>query len=304
MKFKKFFSIFVSALIIFEAYSFYSFHADEFEDAEFLYTKMTEFLKEYNSVSPEKIDDVCKEFMKSRIPESNLLNEQDFNEKSKGNIILYRGVDNKKYADEFKHENIFLSCWNARGSGIYTTTSLDCAKYYHQGASEHPDDTLIKMFISQKDVKILDDKYLEKLQEIIVEKHPEEFGEFKNNKYIDKYVFDSLSEYINSFNEVCQTLDKMNLSKEDYVKEKEKRFEEIRKKYQVTTGSIYEKLLAERKTYYKSNKAYVWFNSGLLTKLMGFDVLYTVGLLRTDLFDEPEEEYLVVNPNVLNVLEG
>ena len=107
MKFKKFFSIFVSALIIFEAYSFYSFLAVEFEDAEFVYTKMTEFLKEYNSVSPEKIDDVCKEFMKSRIPESNLLNEQDFNEKSKGNIILYRGVDNKKYADEFKHENIF-----------------------------------------------------------------------------------------------------------------------------------------------------------------------------------------------------
>ena len=64
-----------------------------------------------------------------------------------------------------------------------------------------------------------------------------------------------------------------------------------------------QKLIAERKKYYKSNKAYVWFNSGLLTKLMGFDILYTTGSLR-DFFVGTEDEYLIVNPNILNVLKA
>lgn len=51
---------------------------------------MTEFLSKNNDVTPEKIDDVCKEIIGSKIPESNLLSKQDFEEKSVGNTILYR----------------------------------------------------------------------------------------------------------------------------------------------------------------------------------------------------------------------
>lgn len=92
----------------------------------------------------------------------------------------------------------------------------------------------------------------------------------------------------------------MNLSKEDYVKEEEKVLKEFWDK--LKKDPVCQKLIAERKKYYKSNKAYVWFNSGLLTKLIGYDVLYTNGLLR-NFFIGNEEEYLIVNPNVLKVLQ-
>ena len=48
-------------------------------------------------------------------------------------------------------------------------------------------------------------------------------------------------------------------------------------------------------------KAYLWFNSGLLTKLMEYDVLHTKEYLR-DFYTKEEDEYLVVNPKILHVL--
>ena len=168
MKFKKIFSVLFSALTVFSVSSFSGIFANEIDDAELLYTKMTEFLSKNNNINPEKIDDVCKEIIGSKIPESNLLSKQDFEEKSVGNTILYRGVENKAYADEFKNGKAFISCWNVRGSGIYTTTSLDCAKSF--ASKQNPDDTLIKAFFSKYNVKTLNNDYLEKLKgkEVIV----------------------------------------------------------------------------------------------------------------------------------------
>lgn len=299
MKFKKFFSTLLSALTVFSVSSFSGIFANEIDDAELLYTRMTEFLSKNNDVTPEKIDDVCKEIIGSKIPESNLLSKQDFEEKSVGNTVLYRGVENKSYADEFRNGKVFISCWNVRGSGIYTTTSLDCAKSY--ASKQNPDDTLIKAFISKSNVKVLNNDYLEKLKELIIKRHSEEFGEFEN-KCSNDYIFDSAADYINkAFEEAQKKLDEMNLSKEDYVKEEEKVLKEFGDK--MKQDPVCQKLIAERKKYYKSNKAYVWFNSGLLTKLMGFDILYTNGSLR-DFFVGTEDEYLIVNPNILNVLKA
>ncbi len=225
MKFKKVFSTLLSALTVFSISSFGSVFANEIDDAELLYTKMTEFLSKYNNVTLEKIDDVCKEIIGSKIPESNLLSGQDFEEKSVGNTILYRGVENKAYADEFKNGKVFISCWNVRGSGIYTTTSLDCAKSYAN--KQNPDDTLIKIFISKSNVKILNNDYLEKLKELIIKRHSEKFGEFEN-KCSNDYIFDSAADYITkAFKEAQKKLDEMNLSKEDYVKEEEKVLKEF-----------------------------------------------------------------------------
>ena len=42
----------------------------------------------------------------------------------------------------------------------------------------------------------------------------------------------------------------------------------------------FKKLYKNRKNYYTSAKAYVWLNSGLLTKLMEYDVLHTKEYLR------------------------
>ncbi len=302
MKFKKIFSTLLSALTVFSVSSFCSIFANEIDDAELLYTRMTEFLSKNNDVTPEKIDDVCKEIIGSKIPESNLLSKQDFEEKSVGNTVLYRGVENKSYADEFRNGKVFISCWNVRGSGIYTTTSLDCAKSF--ASKQKPDDTLIKAFFSKDNVKTLNNDYLEKLKELIIKRHSEEFGEFEN-KSKNEYIFDNLNEYVEKASaDMYKKIDElisMNLSEEDYVKEEEKVLKEFGDK--LKKDPMCQKLRAERKRYYKSNKAYVWFNSGLLTKLMGFDILYTNGSLR-DFFVGTEDEYLIVNPNILNVLKA
>ena len=305
MKFKKIFIVFFSILTVFIANSFSCCFADKIDDdAEILYTKMKRFLSDYSDVNPEEFDDVCRQFMSGKIPETNLLGKQDFEEKSKNNIVLYRGVSNKEYADRFKQGEVFLSRWNVRGSGIYTTTSLGCAKLYANKIN--PDDALIKLFILRGNTKILDNKYLEKLKEIIIKKHGEEFGEFEG-KHDNEYIFDSMASYINrSFAEiyinVMFELSEMNLSDEEYLNKEMELFNE--KIDKLKSGLIYQKFLSKRKKYYTSNKAYVWFNSGLLTKLMGFDVLYTYGSLRENYSAGNEEEYLVVNPNVLNVLRG
>lgn len=129
MKTKKIIGLFFGILTILAVNNFCC-NANEFDDAEFLYSKINEFLVIYKDVNPEMFDDVCKEFMDGTIPETNLLSKEDFEKKSKRNIVLYRGVKNKKYADEFKQGKVYLSCWIVRGSGVYATTSLRCAKSY------------------------------------------------------------------------------------------------------------------------------------------------------------------------------
>lgn len=302
MKTKKFVSVLFGVAFALVLNIFYC-YANEFEDAEFLYSKINEFLIAHKDVNPEMFDDVCKEFMGGTIPKTNLLDKQDFEKKSKRNIVLYRGVENKKYADEFKQGKVYLSCWGVRGSGVYTTTSLRCAESYAN--KENFNDTIIEMFISKSNAKILDNDYLEKLKKIIIEKHKVEFGEFESN-YRNEYVFDSSSSYNSKifamvYQEVVAELSGLGLSDDDYLKEEARIFK--KKMSQVKESAVYQKVFSEKKRYYKSNKAYVWFNSGLLAKLLGYDVLYTKDLLSKDYEFGNEEEYLIINANILNVLQ-
>ena len=302
MKLKKIIGLFFGILTILVVNNFCC-NANEFDDAEFLYSRINEFLIAHKNVSPEMFDDVCKEYMGGTIPKINLLNNKDFEKQSKGNIILYRGVENKAYADELKQGKVYLSCWGVRGSGIYTTTSLDCAKSY--AGKENFNNTIIEMFISKGNAKILNNDYLEKLKKIIIEKHETEFGEFESN-YRNEHIFDSLSGYNSKifamvYQEVIAKLSEMNLSDKDYLKEEAKIFK--KKMQQVKESAIYQKKFSETKKYYKSNKAYVWFNSGLLTKLLGYDVLYTKDLLSKECGSGDEEEYLIINANILSVLQ-
>lgn len=52
------------------------------------------------------------------------------------------------------------------------------------------------MFTKQDEVKILENTYLEKIKNTIIEKHFDEFGEFstKDNEY---YIFDNLQKFVN-----------------------------------------------------------------------------------------------------------
>ena len=100
--------------------------------SECLYKKINDFLLEYKDVPPEKFDDICKEYMTKNTTTVKLLSEKDFEEKSKDSIVLYRGINENQFADNFKKGIIYMpsNAKNVRGMGIYTTTSLECAKRY------------------------------------------------------------------------------------------------------------------------------------------------------------------------------
>lgn len=267
------------------------------DNAEHLYKKINDFLLEYKDVLPEKFDDVCKEYIAKDITPVNLLNEKDFEEKSKDNIILYRGLNEKHFADNFKKGIIYLpsNTKNVRGMGIYTTTSFSCAKRY---SDKNNSETIVKMLIPKSKVKILENEYLEKLKEIIRKTHPEEFGAFsKENK--ESYIFDSMSEYLNKqFSKVFKKIENEKINNPD---EQQRLFDELGE--QLKKDPTCQELTDNRKRYFKENKASVFYNSGLLTKFLGFDVLHSIDYL-SDTVDYKEEEYLVINANVLSILDN
>ena len=265
------------------------------KDAEYLYKKINDFLLEYKDVSPEKFDDICKEYIAKDITSVNLLNKNDFEEKFKDNIVLYRGLNEKHFADDFKKGIIYLpsNTRNVRGIGIYTTTSLSCAKRY---SDKNDSKTIVKMLIPKSGVKILENEYLERLKEIIRRTHPEEFGLFSKESK-ESYIFDSMSEYLNEqFSKVFEKIEKEKINSVD---EQQRLLDELGE--QLKKAPTYQKLKTNRKRYFKENKASVFYNSGLLTKLLGFDVLHTIDYL-SDMIDHKEEEYLVINAKVLSVL--
>lgn len=158
------------------------------------------------------------------------------------------------------------------------------------------------MFIKQNEVKILENTYLEKIKNTIIEKHFDEFGEF-SNKDNEYYIFDNLQKFVNEyFSEVYKkidTLEKLGLSDEEFFKKQKELLDDYGAR--LKKDPTFKKLYKNRKKYYTSAKAYVWFNSGLLTKLMKYDVLHIKEYLR-DFYTKEEDEYLVVNPKILHVL--
>ena len=179
--------------------------------------------------------------------------------------------------------------------GIYTTTSFSCAKRY---SDKNNSETIVKMLIPKSKVKILENEYLEKLKEIIRKMHPEEFGAFsKENK--ENYIFDSMSEYLNKqFSKVFKKIENEKINNPD---EQQRLFDELGE--QLKKDPTCQELTANRKRYFKENKASVFYNSGLLTKFLGFDVLHSIDYL-SDIVDYKEEEYLVINANVLSILDN
>ena len=286
--FKKIFILFVAALFIIISNAVYCL-ANELNDAEKLYTKINEFLSEHNDIEPEDFDGFCRKFMLNS-------NQKSFGSKEifEDNIILYRGVNDKKFAEEFKNGNIFIASnlKNVRGCGIYTTTNLDLARSYTDKISS---ECIIKMTISKSNVKILENDYLEKLKSIIIEKYPNEFGEFKD-KAKDDYIFDSMKDFLDEqtklIMEECMKIEDPEIQ-DKFLEEK---FAKMR------GDTVIQKLQAKRKKYFKTNKSAVWYNSGLLTKLFGFDALYANDYL-SDFIDSKQDEYLIVNPGVLNIVE-
>lgn len=261
------------------------------KDAEYLYEKINNFLLQHKDVPPEKFDDICKEYMANDITSVNVLNEQAFEEKSKDSIVLYRGLSEKQFADSLKKGIIYLpsNTRNVRGMGIYTTTSLECAKRF---SDKNNPGTVVKMLIPKTGIKVLENEYLEELKEIIRHKHPEEFAMFSEDNKIN-CIFDSASEFISEkFGEVLEKIEKEQIEDPD---EQERLFDELREQLQK------DPVMVNRKRYFKENKASVFYNSGLLTKFLGFDVLHSTDYL-SDNTEIREDEYLIIEPKILSIL--
>lgn len=262
------------------------------EQAEELYRRINVFLLENKDVPAEDFDDVCKEYMKKDISPAKLLDEKEFAEKQKDSMILYRGINQEQFANDLKKGIIYFppNIRNVRGMGVYTTTSLECAKSFSDKGNP---DTIVKMLIPKTGVKVLENEYLEKLKEKIRINHGEEFGEFTDDKKYN-YVFDTMAPYLEKqFSEVSKKFEGL-----DDIDEEQRiiKILEEMKKY-----PTFHELQVSRKKFFKTNNAAVFYNSGLLAKLLGFDVLHTTGYLR-DFVDFQEEEYLVINPGILSIL--
>lgn len=287
----RYFKIVVCTLLFFILGANFCF-ASEIEDSERLYKEIVKFIEINKDVLPENMDNICTKY----ICENNNTFEYDG---PKNIINLYRGFSDVKYVEEFKKGRYFMSSLrNVRGSGIYTTTSMDCAKYY---SDEKRPETIVKIAINMNGVKILESEYLERLKKLIIKNHNIEFGEF-DSKVKEDYIYDSMKDYIDEvFKDPmrkCEELQDLHLSDEDYSRQVEKILSDTRVKME--QDPIYKKLRAERKKYYRTNKSYIWFNAGLLAKLLGYDILHSTDFLR-ECISFKEEEYLIVNPSLIEL---
>lgn len=241
-------------------------------DAELLYSKIHEFLDDNESCSSEDFENVCVQYIRNNSAPLEVLDREEFDNQLENKKVLYRGVCKEIYADDIKQGNIYIgeSIDNLRGNGMYTTTNIDCANYFAGDNGE------IVTMILDDEANVLEYPYLQKLLELIYMNHPEEF-EAINNSSKDELVFDSVKEW--------EKLFLSNHFQNDYSKMRE--------------SSELKTVQENRKYYFKDKEAAILHNSGLLAKLMGYDVLHT------DEIDEQSgcdiQEHLILDAKVLKV---
>lgn len=252
-------------------------------EARILYTKIQEFLTSNENCEPENFDEVCTNYIRQNFGSLTVLDKEPFDIQTKSDIVVYRGVSKKAYADNFKLGNIYIGN-GLRGKGIYTTTSLGCAVHYTEGTGE------IMTFAINKNAKIIDWPYFEKVLTKMQELHTGEF-DFDDNDLI----YDSMREWLET-------------KAKEYFKERYSNYldgtitqEEFNSFLTSTKQSEeYQILSKSRKKYYKDKKAAIFYNSGLLAKLLGYDAIRSIDYLST-FANEKEEEYLILNASVLTL---
>lgn len=250
-------------------------YKEKIELANRLYAKMQIFLKKYKNCPIEKFDEECVNFLKncSSSNSQKLLTKKEFKEKSKGKIVLYRGVSKKEYANDFKAGKLFFAdnLRNEHGSGIYTTPEYEHAQMWIW--SPNPEDYKVLEQYAH------DEKLYEKMAYKLV----------PHGEVLKMYLDDSAKILDNSYlREVKDLVFKLHSSHfKDAVTFRDETFtDEKRKNLNV----------------FKTKEDLLFHNSGLLTKLLEYDVLYekeTKAVI--DENGTPGSEYLIINPEVLSV---
>lgn len=264
-------------------------HADAndqvIEDAKLLYTKIHEFLDTTKDCPPEDFDKVCVDYMLKKSDPLTVLDKDAFEAQTKSAVKLYRGVPKKEFADDMKMGKFYIGSGisNVRGSGIYTTTSVDCANHYTDGTGE------VITLAMNNDAKVVEMSYLKQVICKMREMYPEEF----KCTLEDDLLYDSMGDWIAT-------------QMKDYFKDDYDTFllgevpdESIKLACNYMRAQPdFSKLVENRKKYYKNKIAAIFYNRGLSAKLLGYDVLHSVASLR-DFFSQEEEEYLILNAGVL-----
>lgn len=247
-------------------------------DAENLYIKINDFLKNNENCAPEDFEKVCCEYIKSKSKPIAVLGEDDFINQSVGHQLIYRGFSEKHFADDLKQGKVYvgLNTMNVRGNGIYTSSNEKCASLFAKNSA-----CLVKLFFDNSS-KILNSDYLKEIKRIMCERHPKEFDYILNSTKMDLCVSpldDYLRKILEGYND-DEWFQKLNELKS-------------------TNDPVLQELRTKKTRYFKDKKAALFYNDGLIANLLGYDILYTNEFdneLSVDI-----QEYLVLNYGVLKV---
>lgn len=242
--------------------------------AQKLYDIMKNFLVKYKDCPKEEFDKECIKFIKNFSNSPQKLTKKEFEKKSKNKLLLYRGVIKKEYADDFKTGKIFFgeNLKNERGNGIYTAPERKHAEFWIW--SQNPDDyKIIEQYAYDYDL-------YEKMAYKLVP-HGEVLTMFLNN---EAKILDNTN-----LREFKDLICKMN---PNHLKNVTTFRDETFSDDNVLNSKVF-----------KTKEDLLFHNSGLLTKLLGYDVLYekkTKAII--DENGKLGSEYLIINPEILNVL--
>lgn len=261
-------------------------YADETQlerDAEILYLKIHAFLILTEDYFPADFDRACVDYMLRNSGTFITLDKEDFETQTKSDLHLYKGVPKKELADNFKSGKNYIE-GGLRGRGLYTTTSLSCASHYTEVNGE-----VITLSIN-KDANIMEMSYLTEVLLKMQDLHKKEFTFSASD-----LVYDSMQNWTEDQVKKCL--------KDDYKKFLDGSLteEEIKSVLMgIKESEEYKNLSKTRKRYYRNKKAAVFYNFGLLAKLLGYDALHSMDFL-SPFANEKEEEYLILNAGVLKV---
>lgn len=239
---------------------------------------MKNFIKNNASdCSVEDFDKLCKDFLERNSSKPKLLSLKEFQKDVKNKMTLYRGISSKEYVNDFKSGKMFFSdnLSMERGNGIYTTSQYDHASIWIW--STNPNDW----------------KAME----------PYENDETLYNEMLYKLVphGEVIKMFLNDSAKILNNSDLREIKDLVFKMEPEK-FKNVL----AWNDCNFPKACIKDLSIFNTKEQLLFHNSGLLTKLLGYDVLYEK---ETNMVLDEEkgilgDEYLIVNPGVLNVLDN
>lgn len=247
-------------------------YTQKLEEAKKIYTIMENFMNKYKKYSASEFDEQCTKYMTENSKAQKIITKEEFEKNSEDKLLLYRGMS-KKYAADFEIGKLFITSnmCNEHGCGIYTAPEFEHAEEFaSQGTPE--DWKLIEKYVN--DTKLYEEMFY-------------------------KYVYGKVTKmYLDP---------KSNILNNQHLKEcKDLIFKMYPEKFRCA-ASFMDKTLPEERlktlNIFNTKCERLFHNSGLLTKLLGYDALYEkeTQMLIDEENDIYGSEYLVVNPEILNV---